>query len=396
VEGRASLSEPAGTTIRAVFIITGLETGGAETMLLKLLERLDRSRFEPHVISLTGKGKVGPRIEALRIPVEALGMRPQSFNPIKLLRLVMRLRRLAPHLVHTWMYHADLLGGICARLAGIRAIGWRISHSNLDPGLNKRTTLLTVALCARLSSWLPRRILSCSEKARRVHVAAGYTSYKMEVVPNGFDLARFRPDPQSRESVRAELGISIQAPLIGIVSRFHPQKNIEGFVQAAAAVARARTDAHFLLVGSGLDADNAVLQAAIGSSLAAERFHLLGRRDDIPRLMAALDVLALSSNGEAFPNVVGEAMACGLPCAVTEAGDAPEIVGDTGGVVPVGDMPALARELLALVALPAAELQARGMRARERVQAKYDIVRVVEQYESFYLSLMDVTEKCAG
>jgi glycosyltransferase involved in cell wall biosynthesis len=382
--------------IRTVFIITGLDTGGAETMLAKLLERLDRGRFEPHVISLTGKGELGSRIEALRIPVQALCMRPGFPNPLKLLRLVRQLRELRPDLVHTWMYHADLLGGICARLAGVRSIGWRISHSNLDPGLNKRTTLWTVALCARVSSWLPRRILSCSEKARRVHIAAGYTAQKIEVIPNGFDLARFQPDPRSREAVRAELGIDLEAPLVGIVGRFHPQKNIEGFVQAATIVARSRPDAHFLLVGSGLDADNAVLRTAIGDTAVAERFHLLGRRDDIPRLMAALDVFALSSNGEAFPNVVGEAMACGLPCAVTEAGDAPEIVGDTGGIVAVGDMAALAREVLVLLGLPAVERQVHGMKARERVQARYDIDRVVAQYESFYISLMDVTETCAG
>lgn len=383
-------------TIRAVFIITGLDTGGAETMLLKLLERLDRNRFEPHVISLTGKGELGPRIEALRVPVQTLGMRPGLPNPIKLFHLVRRLRKLEPDLVHTWMYHADLLGGICARLAGVRTIGWRISHSNLDPGLNKRTTLWTVALCARVSSWLPKRILSCSEKARAVHIAAGYDPQKIDVIPNGFDLTRFQPDSRSRESVRTELGINLQAPIVGIVGRFHPQKNIEGFVQAAAIVARSRPDSHFVLVGSGLDTDNVTLRTAIGDSAVAERFHLLGRRDDIPRLMAALDVFALSSNGEAFPNVVGEAMACAVPCAVTEAGDAPEIVGDTGGVVAVGDMPALARELLTLLGLTAAERQARGMKARERVHSRYDINRVVGQYESFYMSLLDVTETCAG
>ena len=378
-------------TIRAAFIITGLSTGGSEMMLLKLLERIDRGRFEPHVISLTNKDEIGSRIEALGIKVDVFGMRPVWMIPFRFLALVSRLRALKPHFVHTWMYHADFLGGLAARMAGIRAVGWRVNHSNLDPDLNKWSTLRIVAACARLSSWLPKRILSCSEKARRVHVEAGYAADRFIVVPNGFDLASFRPDAGARVSVRSELGIDENAPLVGIVARFHPQKNIEGFVEAATVVARRRPDVRFLLAGNGLDAQNTILQAAIRNSMAAERFHLLGRRQDIPRLMAALDVLVLSSHGEAFPNVVGEGMACGLPCVVTDAGDAAEIVGDTGRVVRTGDMAGLARETLAILDLPGAERQSLGLKSRDRVRQHYDIVRVVKAYAEFHESLMDGT-----
>jgi len=182
---------------------------------------------------------------------------------------------------------------------------------------------------------------------------------------------------------------------VGIVARFHSQKNIEGFVVAAAAVARVRSDVRFLMVGSGLDAQNETLQAAIRDSGAADRFHLLGRRDDVPRLMASLDVLALSSHGEAFPNVVGEGMACGVPCVATDAGDAAEIIGETGRVVPVGNMAELARELLAILGLPESERHQLGRKARERVRQMYDIERVVEQYQAFYLSLMTEAGSCA-
>ena len=381
-------------TVRAVFIATGLSTGGAEMMLLKLLCHLNRNRFEPLVISLADRGDIGARIEALGIPVECLGMRPNVVSPFRFLRLVRRLRELQPGLVHTWMYHADLLGGLAARLAGIRAIGWGIRHSNLDPALNKRTTLWVVAICALMSSWLPRRILSCSEKARSEHVAAGYASDKMVVVPNGFDLTRFKPDPAARESVRAELGVGSPTLLVGLIARHHPQKNFEGFIEAAAAVSRQRADVHFLLAGSGVDSGNVALQAAIRSTPAADRFHLLGRRDDVPRLMASLDVLASSSRGEAFPNVVGEAMACGVPCVVTDAGDAAEIVGDTGRIVPAGDVKELARELLAVLDLPQLERRALGIMARERVREKYAIEQVVRQYEAFYVSLIDRADTC--
>lgn len=383
-------------TLRLVFIITGLSTGGSETMLLKLLERIDRRRFEPHVISLSGKGEIGPRIEALAISVEALGMRPGLPSPLKLMRLVARLRELKPDLVHTWMYHADLVGSLAARAAGVGNIGWRINHSNLDRSLNKRTTLWVVSLCARLSHRLPTRILSCSEKAREVHVAAGYAAEKMIVVPNGFDLSRFKPDASARVSVRRELAISAGAPLVGLIARYNAQKNIEGFVAAAGVVAKSRPDVHFLLAGSGLDATNEVLTRVIAATAGADRFHLLGRRDDVPRLMAALDVLALSSHGEAFPNVVGEGMACAVACVVTSAGDAAEIVGDTGKVVPTGDMAGLAREILGVLELPSPERETLGQNARDRVRERYDIERVVVQYQEFYLSMLNGAQPCAA
>jgi glycosyltransferase involved in cell wall biosynthesis len=382
--------------MKAVFIITGLSTGGSEMMLLKLLERIDRRRFEPHVISLSDKGEIGPRIEALRVPVEALGMKPGIPSPNKFVRLVSRLREIKPDFVHTWMYHADLLGGLGARIAGIPALAWRVNHSNLDRALNKRSTLRIVWLCARLSGWLPRAILSCSEKALHVHVAAGYAATKFAVVPNGFDLTRFCPAPEARECVRTELGLGSEVPLVGIVARYNPQKNIEGFIEAAGMVARSRPDVRFILVGSGLDSANEALALALRASGVASHFHLMGRRDDVPRLMAALDVLALSSHGEAFPNVVGEGMSCAIPCVVTDAGDAAEIVCDTGRVVRTGDMSGLARELLAVLSLPETERVALGRKARERVREKYDIERVVEQYQAFYVSLMDGSKQCVA
>ena len=137
--------------MRLEMVITGLSTGGAEMMLLKLLKRIDRRRFSPHVISLTTKGEIGARIEALGIPVEALGMRTGCFSPVKFLRLVYMLRELNPDAIHTWMYHADLLGGLAARLAGVRTVGWAIRHSNFSSSHNKRSTLWVMKACSLLS-----------------------------------------------------------------------------------------------------------------------------------------------------------------------------------------------------------------------------------------------------
>lgn len=369
-------------------IITGLSTGGAETMLLKLLEKLDRGRFSPEVISLTNLGEIGPRLAALGVPVRALNMRPNSLNLREFWTLTKHLRRKQPEVVHTWMYHADLLGGIAARLAGVRTIAWGIRQSNLATDLNKPSTLRVVKVCALLSRWVPSKILSCSERAMHLHVAEGYCASKMGLIPNGFDLTRFVPDESARRDVRAELGIASDTPLVGVVARDDPQKNHLGFIQAAATVHRAVPGCHFLLAGTGVDQNNAPLNRAIEQAGLQNSMHLLGRRTDVPRLMAALDVLASPSHGEAFPNVLGEVMACAVPCVVTDVGDSAEIVGHTGRVVSAGQMDELARELIALLAMPESDRRVLGAQARERIRTRYELGTITRRYEDFYQQLV--------
>ncbi len=375
--------------MRVTYVITGLGTGGAEMMLLKLLQSLDRSRFEPSVITLTDKGDIGPCIEALGIPVVALGMRRGMPNPLALFTLVRHLRRIKPDLVSTWMYHADLLGALAARLAGCRSVVWGLRHSNLSKADNKRSTLLVVKVCAALSSRLPTQILSCSMRGRTVHVSIGYKADKIHVIPNGFDLGRFRPDSPSRDSMRAELGLPLDTLLVGLIARYDPQKNHAGFVEVAAQVHSQLPQAHFVMAGAGVDRENDELRTIIDAHGLRGHMHLLGRRNDMPRLMAALDVLvSSSSHGEAFPNVLGEAMACAVPCVVTDVGDSAEIVGSAGRVTDAGDMVGLAKHLMDMLRLSPSERQALGEQARIRIAAEYEIGKVVDLYQCFYERLM--------
>ncbi|RCW73914.1 glycosyltransferase [Pseudorhodoferax soli] len=365
-------------------VITGLSVGGAEVMLLQLLERLDRARFQPHVFSLTTVGEIGPRIAALGIPVEALGLRTGAPNPLRLWHLARRLRAIRADVVHTWLYHADLLGSVAARWAGIRAVAWGIHHSNLDPSLNKRSTLAVARLCARLSTRWPRRIALCSEAAMRSHIAFGYDAGKMEVIPNGFDLARFQPDPQAGVRLRAELGLPDDTPLIGLVGRLDPQKNHGGFLVAMGMLHRRLPLARFVLAGRGVDPQADGITALAARSGILDACHLLGYRADMPNIMAALDVLVSSSHGEAFGNVIGEAMACGVPCVVTDVGVSAHIVGDTGLVVPAGDPAALANAVQTLIEQPATEKAHRAQAARARIAVLFEIGVVVRRYERFY------------
>jgi glycosyltransferase involved in cell wall biosynthesis len=371
-------------------IITDVSTGGAEIMLLKLVSQLDRQRFAARVISLTSSGPIGDRLEALGVPVQALGMRPGSPDPRAVLRLAGWLRANPPDLVQTWMYHADLVGGIATRLAGRAPVIWGIRNSNLDVVRSRRSTRWTVQVSALLSRWVPRCIVSCSETARRIHVGLGYAADKMIVIPNGFNLDLFCPDGQAGVSVRQELGLSAGAKLVGLVARFDPQKDHYNFVKAAAEVNARLPEAHFLLCGEGVDWENRLLAGWIDAQGLRDHFHLLGMREDIPRLSAALDVACSSSAyGEAFSNVLGEAMACGVPCAVTDVGDSAYIVGNTGKVVAPNDARALAGAVVELLELPAARRAELGMAARLRMQQSFEIQAVVNQYEQLYTSLLE-------
>ena len=204
------------------------------------------------------------------------------------------------------------------------------------------------------------------------------------VVPNGFDIAQFHPDPAARISVRAELGVENNTLLVGLIGRYDPFKNHAGFFVAARQLHRSLPTVHFLLAGKGIDEDNIELMQMIDAAGVRYITHLLSSRNDIPRLMAALDVLASSSHGEAFPNVLGEAMASGVPCAVTDVGDSAYIVGDTGRVVQPGDMNGLAAALEALLTLSMFERATLGERAQSRVAEYFEIGKVVRQYEKFY------------
>lgn len=377
--------------LRVLHLIAGLPTGGAEMMLYKLLSR---TYHDSWVVSMTDVGRMGERIRELGIPVIALGMRRGIPDPRGLLEIIRILRRERPHVVQTWMYHADVMGGIAAWLGGGIPVVWNIRQSTLDSKSSKRGTVLTFRVAAALSRWLPERIVCCSEAGMKVHAALGYAREKIVLIPNGFDLQSFRPDPEARAAIRGELGIPQEAPLVGLVARFDPQKDHANFVEAAVRLLRVFPEVHFLLCGEGVVESNPEFTRRIAGTGVRDRFHLLGRREDVPRVTAALDVATSSSYQEGFPNVIGEAMACGIPCVVTDVGDSAGITADTGITVPPHDPAALADGWRRILGMPREERRSLGERARQRILERFALERVVSAYEELYENLAQGTTTC--
>lgn len=368
-------------------MITGLATGGAEMMLLKLCSRLDRHLFAPSVISLSDKGEVGPFIEALGIPVYTLGMHPSRPSLSGWLRLRKLFSTLRPDLVQGWMYHGNLAASLVARNRVPVVWGIRQSLYGLD---NERVlTRWVIKLGASMSHRYPRAIVYNSCTSAQQHETFGFGTSRSRNIPNGFDTEDFYPDEYARISVRNELGLDENVVLIGLIGRYHPMKDHRNFLNAAALLGKEFPDVHFLLAGQGADAKNVALGAMIMEFGLSDRVFTLGERRDIPQLNAAFDIASSASAwGEGFANVIGEAMSCGVPCVVTDVGDSAWIVGNTGKVVARRDPIALAAAWKSLILLSRIKRQQLGIQARQRVIENFSLESVVKQYEDLYSTLI--------
>jgi glycosyltransferase involved in cell wall biosynthesis len=279
---------------------------------------------------------------------------------------------------------------MAAKLAGPFPVAWGIHHTHLDPRKDKLTTIVTARAGAPLARWCADRILYCAESARAVHERLGYPRAKGRVISNGFDMDVFVPDAGHRLSLRAELGLAPEVLLVGLVARFSPYKDHANFVRAAARVAATHPEVRFVLCGDGIAPDNAELALMLREAGLLGRAHLLGRRADMPRIHAALDIAVSSSSTEALPLAVGESMAAAVPCVVTDVGDSARLVGESGIAVEPRSSEALAAGIERLLRLAPEERRLLGEAARARVGARFAFAAMVAAYEGEYLALAPV------
>ena len=382
--------------IKVMHVITTLGPAGAETMLCRIASGMDRNRFENEVVSLTGILDLADSMEATGTRVRTLGMKKSVPNPMLVMRLAHWIRESKPDVIHTWMYHANLIGAFAARLAGNVPVIWSVHHSVLDPRLDKRRTMLVNRACAHLSRPLPAKIVFCSQASMCIHEKLGYASEKLALIPNGFDLDQAKPDPSARESVRAELGIPAGIPLVGMVARFHPHKDHRNFIRAAQLLHQQMPDVHFVMCGMNVTWQNHELAGWIDGAGIRDRCHLLGARSDVPHLFSAVDIATSASCNEAFPIAIGEAMACETPCVVTNVGDCALIVGDTGETVPPENPAALAERWHKLLEAGPEARRRMGISARQRVQQHFALPAIVERYQDLYSELGSPAPKRAA
>ena len=367
---------------RVCHVITALGTGGAETMLWKLLAASEGLRAGATVVSLRDAGTVGPRIRALGVPVEEVGIGTvPGLGQARRLRAAVRAAR--PDVLQGWMYHGNLAALYGARGTG-RPVLWNIRQSLGRLADEKPGTALVIRAGALLSR-RARVIVYNSRVSAAQHERLGYAADRTRLLPNGFDLHRFRPDPAACGRLRDRIGAPPDARVVGMVARFHPMKDHATFLAAMERLLPADPSLHVVLAGSGVVATNEPFARLLPREPWRARIHALGEEAEVAALLAGLDVCALSSSrSEGFPNVVGEALACAVPCVVTDSGDAAAVLGAAGEVVPPGDPAAFAAAVRRLLELAPEERARLGRAGRERVMREYSIDAVARRYEALY------------
>jgi glycosyltransferase involved in cell wall biosynthesis len=279
------------------------------------------------------------------------------------------------------MYHGNLAATYCGLIGASAApVLWNIRQCLFDLRLEKRSTAMTIRL-GNLVSRHPRRIIYNSELSARQHEALGFPAEKRHIINNGFDTELYKPSPDARSRIRDQINVDDNTPLIGCIARVHPMKDHANFLRAAAKISAILPNAIYLLAGR--DTDGPQMSELVCGLGLNDTMRILGERSDVSAIMAALDVLVLpSSHNEAFPNVLGEAMACGVPCVATDVGESCSIVGATGIIVPPRDSDALSRAVVSL--LQRSDTQALGHQARQRIISGYSLQAMTEKYAAVY------------
>ncbi len=369
--------------MRILFLSQNLERGGAERQLAALASGLAKRGHKVTVAAFYG-GVYESELKAGGCDVVNLGKRGRWDVVPFIRRLIKTARHIRPDVLHSYLPVPNVLAALLKPLLPKTALVWGVRAADMDLSRYDRVTRLSYRL-ERLLSFVPKVIIANAEKGKEVAVAKGFPARKIHVVPNGVDTDRFHHAHALKNQVRYELGLPDDAPVIGMFARFDPMKDHQTFLTAAAALAKKIPSVRFLLAGNGVDSHNPSFTRFLSGPLRG-KLTLLGPRDDVPRLMAALDLYCQSSAyGEGFPNVLGEAMACGVPCVATDVGDAAHIVGSTGRIAPPRDPAALAEAMELLLGRVHSRDKVLHEAARERIVNNFSLPVMVERTEKLLL-----------
>ena len=373
--------------MQVLHIITSLGDGGAEALLYRMC-RFDKEHNHI-VISIMDEQKYGPLLNEIGVVVHTLNFPKGKIKISGFFKLYRLIKQIKPDVVQTWLDHADMIGGIVARLAGIKNIVWGVHHTALVKGESKLSTIFISKINVFLSYFIPKKIIYCAQESKKAQEKIGYKKAKGVVVLNGYDIEGFTQNDSLSAEIRNDLCINADSFLIGHVGRYDPQKDLSNLIEAFALLNQKKLDFDAVIVGSNLDNNNHDLLSMLNKNGLSKVVHLLGRRDDINAIMNGIDLFVLSSKSEAFPNVLNEAMLCGTPCVTTDVGDAGKIVRDTGWVVRPKDSEALANAIINASEEKESNksiwLQ-RKIACRKRVVENFSLEKMVKEYKKVWLS----------
>lgn len=357
---------------KIVHIITGLNMGGAERMLYNVVTTSNNSKYEHTVISMMDMGYYGHQLKERNIQVFCLNMT----RGVPRYSSIFEARRICKDadIIQTWMYHADLFGTLVKILLPGKKLIWGIRLSDVDPNRDTKSTIRAAAINSRLS-WIPQAIVCNSISGIENHVRLGYKRDRIKYVPNGIDTDIY----YKRENKASEKPL-----VLCTVGRWNIQKGYAYLIAALGKVKSKRNDFKLLMCGNQLSEDNEALVKLINDAGIFENVRLLGPCSEVYNILSKADIFVLPSLGEGFSNALGEAMACELPCIVTDVGDSAEVLGDSGWVVPPRDSDALAAIIINSLEADIELLREMGVAARKRIVEQFSIIRSVGIFETLY------------
>ncbi len=364
-------------------VIIGLGKGGAETMLYQILKYSNEPDVKYDVVSLGADHYYEDLIRDCGVNVYELDI---SRKPIKTVFEVYRiLKQSESDCVCCWMYHADLIGFIVGRLAGVSRIIWNIRHSDVGKKTNSRKTLIINKLCALVSGRVDV-IAYNGEQAKINHEALGYCKSKSVVLSNGVDFSEYKKVSNAKDVVCRELSIEQHCKIVLSVSRFHPIKDIPTFLQAFSIAAKKVDNVVAIMCGYKVDCNNSELldQIADVGLTVGKDIYLLGVRNDLPYLFSAADVYVLHSAGEAFPNTLLQAISCECPFVATDVGDVRRIVSGNMNIAKPGDFNEIATMIQHVLSQSKDECNKETKASREYIEERFEIHKVAETYEELY------------
>jgi len=376
--------------MRIALVITGLDVGGAENLLYELSLGLSNRGHQIIVINLLGDAHFSNKLRDTGIPNISLGINPSlSANPFKiysffsgLLQLGRQISDFRPDLLHTWMYPADLLGGVVGSLLRIPVV-WGIFSGKTDRQFYKIHTYLIMKACAKLSKILPTIIISCSAYGRKSHAAFGYPTKNINFIPIGISIPT--PNPLSKYSKSRFTSTGKRILCLGMLARYAPEKNHALLLRSVARIKNEGAKLHlFLAGGTGIDISNEELMQTIDYFQLVNEVTLLGRADEISDFFSLIDIFCLLSESEGFPTVVAEAMAASLPCLASDVGDTKLILSDNKQIARSRVKDDEYSKLVTLCRMSDDDRRQIGMRNCARISHLFTKATMLSRYENAY------------
>ncbi len=369
--------------MKILYIITNLNLGGAELQLYKIAESL-KNDHKIKVISLLSIGDIGDKLIKLGVELSVINFSKKRFLFFSFLKLCITILKYKPDIVHTWMYHANLIGGLGAKISNVKNIFWSIHHNDLSTIHNKLSTVIIAKIGAFFSYLIPKKVICVSKNVKTKHIDFGYQEKKMVFIPNGIDVLEFSKIDDARHLLFEKYNFTNDTKLIGFPSRLDPIKNHEGFFASVAdiIISEPKLNLQIILCGKNIDKNNDELISLINKYGLIDRVHLLGIMHNMPLFMSSIDLLVNNSYGESFSLVLAEALSCETSCISTFEGDPESIIQDIGVHVPAGNNSLLSKAIINMIK---SDSPAKNkIKGRKKVISSYSLEFALKNYKLLY------------